>query len=188
MSDAALLSEVKKVVENGGVILYPSDTIWGLGCDPNNEEALEKIITLKQRVQHQSFIVLVDSERKLQMYTESIPQAAYDIIDYAERPTTIVYETGKNVSSKVLHEDGSIAIRFCRDGFCKQILQRLKTGLVSTSANISGQPFDGTFVQIDPDIQSQVDMIVQPTTPVNTSKPSSIIRIDNDSTVKIIRK
>lgn len=181
------IQKAKSVIENGGVILYPTDTIWGLGCDPSNEKAVLKIFDLKNRAADQSLIVLVDSERKLQHYTSTIPEVSYDIIDYAERPTTIIYEKGKNVAKKVLASDGSIGIRMCDSGFINSFLKRLNTGLTSTSANISGQKFDGLFSSIPQSIIDQVDYVMSSGRNQKNTKPSAIIKINQNSEVKIIR-
>ncbi len=183
--------EIKKAVEtvkSGGLILYPTDTIWGLGCDPNNDKAIEKINQIKQRTDAKNFIILVDSERLLNRYVKEIPEVCYDLIDYAVKPLTIVYPKGQYVSKKVLADDGSIGIRLTKDEFCKQLIQKLKSGIVSTSANISGTPSPKDFKDISPEIINQVDYVVNLPLAQKDASPSQIIKITEKSEITIIRK
>lgn len=183
--------EIEKAVEvirNGGVILYPTDTIWGLGCDPKNEEAIQKIMDLKQRPPGKSLIVLVNNEGLLQRYVKDIPEVCYDLIDYSARPLTIVYPNGQYVSNQILAEDKSIAIRITKDNFCSQLINKLKFGLVSTSANISNQSFDGSFENIPESIKNGVDYIVNLPLANKSGQASQIIKISEKSEVTIIRK
>ncbi len=182
------IEEAAKIVRDGGVILYPTDTIWGLGCDPNNEEAIQKINEIKQRPPDKSFILLVNSEMLLNRYTEVIPDVCYDLIDYADRPLTIIYPKGRAVSSKIMADDNSIAIRMIKAGFSNQLMTRLKHGLVSTSANISNHPYPKQFGDIDDTIKNMVDFVVDPQFENESSKPSQIIKISENGEVKIIRK
>ncbi len=177
-----------KIIQSGGVILYPTDTIWGLGCDPNNDKAIEKINQIKQRSDTKNFIILVDSERLLNRYVKKIPEVCYDLIDFAIKPLTIVYPNGQYVSKKVLADDGSIGIRLTKDEFCKQLIQQLKTGIVSTSANISGAPSPKDFKDISPEIINQVDYVVNLPLAQKNASPSQIIKITEKSEVTIIRK
>ncbi|NOQ71691.1 MAG: threonylcarbamoyl-AMP synthase [Crocinitomix sp.] len=176
------------VVRNGGVILYPTDTIWGLGCDPNNEVALEKLMSIKKRAADKSLIILVNNEGLLQRYVKDIPEVCYDLIDYSERPLTIVYPKGQYVSKKVLGANDSIAIRITKDPFCVQLIQRLKHGLVSTSANISNETYQNNIDKLPADIKNNVDYIVNLPLKNDKQPPSQIIRIGADSEVTIIRK
>lgn len=182
------LEKAAGVIRDGGVILYPTDTIWGLGCDPANEAAVEKIIGIKKRSEAMSFIVLVGSEQQLNQYVEQIPEICYDLIDLAENPLTIIYPKGKKVAKKVLADDGSIAVRMTKNEFCVKLMQRTKTGLVSTSANISGQPFPTGFADISPAILNAVDYVVNLPGNPGPSKPSQIIKVGLKGEVKIIRK
>ena len=143
----------------GGLILYPTDTIWGIGCDATNPNAVEKVYQLKGRVQGKSLIVLLDSENKLQSYVSEIPEVAYRLIEYTERPLTIVYSGGKNLAPNLLADDGSIGIRIVKHPFCEQLLQRFRKPIVSTSANISGQPAPRNFMEIQQEILDGVDYV-----------------------------
>ncbi|HRH67831.1 MAG TPA: L-threonylcarbamoyladenylate synthase, partial [Bacteroidia bacterium] len=158
-----LHSEIKNalnVLKQGGIILYPTDTVWGIGCDATNAMAVEKIYKLKNRTDQKSMILLVDNENRLDAYVEKIPETAWALIEYADKPLTIVYDKGKNLPSILLPKDGSIAIRVTRDDFCRMLAQRLRKPLVSTSANISGKPHAASFQEIDEKILSGVDYIV----------------------------
>jgi len=183
-------TEIHKAVEtikNGGVILYPTDTIWGLGCDPNNDKAIEKINQIKQRNEAKNFIILVDSERLLSRYVKEIPEVCYDLIDYAIKPLTIVYPKGQYVSKKVLADDSSIGIRLTKDEFSKKLIQQLKSGIISTSANMSGSSSPKNFKDISPDIINQVDYVVNLPLANKNTTPSQIIKITDKSEVTIIR-
>lgn len=182
------IEKAAEVIKNGGVILYPTDTIWGLGCDPTNEEAIEKLIRIKQRDTTKSFIVLVNNEALLQRYVKDIPDVCYDLIDYANRPLTIVYPTAQYLSEKVMGKDGSVAIRITADEFCKRLIQRCKCGLVSTSANISNQPYTNKLENLPKAITSEVDYIVNLPLKNNSGKSSQIIQIKQNGEVTIIRK
>ncbi|MBL7898277.1 MAG: threonylcarbamoyl-AMP synthase [Crocinitomicaceae bacterium] len=183
--------EIQKALEcirKGGVLLYPTDTIWGLGCDPANDSAIQKICEIKSRDESKHFIVLVNSDLMLERYVEKVPEICYDLLDMAENPLTIVYPGGKNVSKKILAEDGSIAIRKTSNTFCSNLIQQLKHGLVSTSANLSGRPFSGKFADIDPSILEKVDYIVNLNQLDPVGKPSQIIKIGLKGELQIIRK
>jgi len=182
------VEKAAQVISEGGVILYPTDTIWGLGCDPGNDKAIEKIVAIKKRDESKHFIVLVNSEFLLNKYVELIPELCYDLMDMAERPITIVYPKGIHVSKKILAEDGSIAIRKTNHPFCDAVMQKTKCGLISTSANISGQPFPATFADIDPQILNQVDYVVNLNRDQQAGIPSQIIKIGLKGELKIIRK
>jgi len=183
--------EIQKAFEairNGGVILYPTDTIWGLGCDPNNEQALEKLLAIKKRAKNKSLIVLVNNEGLLQRYVKEIPDVCFDLLDYAERPLTIVYPNGQYVSKLVLGLEKSIAIRLTKDEFCAQLIQKLKHGLISTSANISNQAYSNKIEELPADITDNADYIVNLPLKNDKQPPSQIIKIGADSGVTIIRK
>lgn len=181
------VEKAAKIIREGGVILYPTDTIWGLGCDPSNEEAVARIMTIKKRAPQKSFILLVDNEARLKRYAKMIPEVCYDLIDYANRPITIVYPQGQHVSEKVLGNDGSIAIRLTNDPFCVALMRATKCGLVSTSANISNQPYQA-LEQMPDEIKGAVDYIVPLPLKNPNARPSQIIKIGADSQVTIIRK
>ncbi len=186
-----MIDEIKKAIEvikNGGVILYPTDTIWGLGCDPNNEKAIDKIIEIKKRSENKSFILLVNSESLLNRYVKEIPEVCFQLIDYADKPLTIVYPNGQYVSKKILGKDGSIAIRLTKDEFCNKLIQQLKSGIVSTSANISGEKSPLKKEDISKEIINNVDYIVDLPLTGKYKAPSQIIKITEKSEVTIIRK
>ena len=183
--------EIKKAVEiirNGGVILYPTDTIWGLGCDPRNPDALAKLNKIKQRLEGKHYILLVDGEHRLYNYVKEIPEVCFDLTVHTEDPITIVYPGGKNVDESVLAEDGSLAIRICEMKETKHLLQQLRHGLISTSANLSGEKNPVNFSDIHAEIKKNVDFIFMPELKLKKSKPSSMIKVELDSQIKIIRK
>lgn len=183
--------EIKKAIEvirNGGVILYPTDTIWGLGCDPNNAEAINKLNQIKKRIEGKHYILLVDGEHRLYNYVKDIPEVCFDLTEHSDNPISIVYPGGKNVHESLLAEDGSLAIRICEMKETKHLLQQLRHGLVSTSANISGDKSPVDFNDVHPDIKSNVDFIYLPELKLKKSKPSSMIKVELDSTIKILRK
>jgi len=176
-----------EVIKNGGIILYPTDTIWGIGCDPKNEKALEKINILKKR-SGKHFIVLVESERLLSRYAKIIPDVCYDLIDFSEKPLTIIYPKGQFVAKQVLANDGSIGIRVVKDKFCSTLIQKLKSGITSTSANVSEDKSPTKFEDISDTIKNGVDYIVNLPLSTKNPIPSQIIKIGENSEVTIIRK
>ncbi len=183
-----ILEKAAKVLQEGGVILYPTDTIWGLGCDPKNDAAVKKIIDLKKRSPSKSMIILVNNEALLQRYVKEIPEVCYDLIDYSTRPLTIVYPNGQYVSDQVLAEDKSIAIRITKDSFCNKLIQKVKHGIVSTSANISNEIYLNGLENIPTAIKDNVDYIVNLPLKNKSAQVSQIIKIGEDSEVSIIRK
>jgi L-threonylcarbamoyladenylate synthase len=188
MSSGNDLENALKTLESGGVILYPTDTIWGLGCDATATGALEKIIRIKTKSAGSSFIILVDGPAMLEKYVEVIPDTARELIEVAANPVTVIYPRGKNLAEGILDEDGSVAIRVCRDEFCQRLIGRFCKPIVSTSANISGKPFPANFSEIDMAIKNAVDYIVKYRQAENMKKvPSPIIKIDDNGVFKIIR-
>ncbi len=161
MIDPHDLKQSLETLRSGGVILYPTDTIWGLGCDALNKEAIEKIYTLKGRDKGKSMIILLENENQLQSYVREVPEIAYQLIEYSERPMTIIYPGAKNLPEELIGPDGSIAIRVVKHEFCTPLLQRFRRPIVSTSANLSGQDSPGNFGEIHPDLIGQVDYVVQ---------------------------
>jgi L-threonylcarbamoyladenylate synthase len=183
------ITKALEILKSGGTILYPTDTIWGIGCDATNEEAVKKVFDIKGRTQSKSLIILIDNEAKLNRYLKDIPALAYDLIDFTEKPLTIVYSDAKNLAKNVINEDGTIGIRIIKDEFCKKLIEKFGKPIVSTSANISGEPSPASFKEINPIILSQVDYIVnlrQHETSKNQA--SSIIKLSMDGQVKVIRK
>ena len=183
--------EIKNCIEhlkNGGLILYPTDTIWGIGCDANNLEAVKKIYALKRRENSKSLICLVADERMLNRYIKEIPEVAQDIIEVSENPTTIIYDNPVNVASNLIGSDNSIGIRIPDNEFCYQLIRKFNGAIVSTSANISGEPTPKDFSEISDDILKGVDYVVNLYQDKKTTKASSIIKLSNNGLVTIIRK
>jgi L-threonylcarbamoyladenylate synthase len=187
-----LRDEVKKafeIVQQGGIILYPTDTIWGIGCDASNNEAIQKIYALKQRAQEKSMIILLDTENKLESYIKDVPAIAYDLIEFSENPLTLVMPGAKNISPALISEDGSVGVRVSKHPFCQQLIQRLRKPIVSTSANISGQPSPQNFMQIADEIIQGVDYVVDiDQHDASIKKPSTIMRLDPSGMFEFIRK
>jgi L-threonylcarbamoyladenylate synthase len=178
-----------KVLVAGGLILYPTDTIWGIGCDATDEAAVRRVYALKKRADGKAMIVLTDSVAKLNLYVKEIPETAYDIAELSDTPMTIIYPGGKNLAANLLADDKSIAIRITKAIFSKTLCEVFRKPIVSTSANISGELSPRTFSEISEEIKKGVDYIVEYSQNDNSvKKASSIIRIDVDNRVKIIRK
>jgi L-threonylcarbamoyladenylate synthase len=178
-----------EVLKNGGLILYPTDTIWGIGCDATNPKAVEKVFKLKGRPDEKSLIILLDTESKLPGYVSDVPEIAYDLIEFAENPLTIVYSGAKNLAPNAVASDGSIGIRIVRHDFCQQLIQRFRKPIVSTSANISGEPSPLRFQDISPAIFSQVDYVVNwEQDGVNDRKASTIMKLEPGGKFTFIRK
>ena len=172
----------------GGVILYPTDTVWGLGCDATNEEAVKRIYELKRRSDAKSMLVLVDSANRIESYVREVPDMAWDLIEVTDKPLTIIYPEAKNLAKNLLAEDGSIGIRVSGEQFSKMLCARFKRPIVSTSANISGEPNPAFYAEISDEIKQSVDYIVQYRQDDRTpGKPSSIIKLDIGNVIKIIR-
>ena len=155
------LEKALQVLQHGEIILYPTDTVWGIGCDATNKEAVNKIIKLKKRPQQKSFIVLVASEKDVLRYTAAPDLAVFDYLQTVKKPTTVVYEYALGLAENVCNEDGSVAIRICRDEFCRHLIKRFRKPIVSTSANISSHPVPANFSEISILIKQGVDYIVQ---------------------------
>lgn len=187
-----LKEEVNKALEvlkNGGIILYPTDTIWGLGCDATNETAVSKINQIKGRAADKSLIILLDNDNKLQSYVTAIPDVAYELIEYAENPLTIVFSGAKNLAKSVINQDGSIGIRIVKHDFCEQLLQRFRKPIVSTSANLGGQPSPKFFDEISEEIKTAVDYIVDLEQEDHTPKnPSTIVKLGPSGQFEFLRK
>ncbi len=184
--------DIKKAIEvlkSGGIILYPTDTIWGIGCDATNEEAVKKIYELKQRDDSKSMLVLLDNPAKLQTYVQDVPDIAWDLIDLTDTPLTIIFDGAKNLASNLVAEDGTIGIRITDELFSRELCKQFRKPIVSTSANISGEPSPQTFSKISPAIKNGVDYIVTYRQKENkAAKPSGILKLGKDGTIKIIRK
>lgn len=187
-----MIDEIQKTLgflRSGKVILYPTDTIWGIGCDATLSKPVEKIYKIKQRYEKKSMIVLLDDPAKLPLYVSKVPQSAYDLIERYQEPLTVIYSQAKNIAKSVIAEDGTIAIRIVRDEFCRRLIAELGKPLVSTSANISGQPAPITFNKIPEEIRKSVDYIVDyHREEVIRTKPSTIIRLHENGEFEVIRK
>jgi L-threonylcarbamoyladenylate synthase len=187
-----LRTEIEKalnVLKNGGVILYPTDTVWGLGCDATNEQAVSKINDIKGRSNDKSFIILLDTDAKLQSYVTEIPDVAYDLIEYAEHPLTIVFSGAKNLAKNVINEDGSVGVRIVKHDFCQQLIQRFRKPLTSTSANISGRSAPRFFDEISEEIKEAADYIVDLEQDLRTEKkPSTIMKLAPGGQFSFIRR
>lgn len=182
------ITETLTVLKRGGLILYPTDTVWGIGCDATNAEAIDRIYKLKQREESKTMICLVNDFKLLNQYVENIPEVAYDILKYAVNPTSIIYDNPIRVATNIIASDDTLAIRVTKDEFCKRLIKKLGRPIVSTSANISGQPTPTNFKEIAPAILEGVDYVVNLHRNKKTAKPSTIIRLKNDGQVKVIRK
>lgn len=182
--------EIKNCLEhlkNGGLILYPTDTVWGIGCDATNPEAVKKVYELKQREDSKALICLVADDRMLQKYVTQIPEAAQNIIEVTNTPTTIIYDNAKNLATNLIAEDNSIAIRIPDNDFCYWLARKMNGAIVSTSANISGEATPKSFSEISPVILKGVDYVVNLHREKVNKKSSSIIKIKNNGEVTIIR-
>lgn len=178
-----------EVMKQGGVILYPTDTVWGIGCDATNAEAVEKVYKIKKRDDSKALICLVDSDARLQRYVRNVPNVAWDILDIATKPTTIILDGAINLAPNLIAEDGSIALRITKEPFSHELCYRFQKPLVSTSANISGEPPAANYNDISQELLDAVDYVCfsrrqehKPHT------PSSIIKLKEDGEVTIIRK
>lgn len=183
--------DIKKacqVMREGGVILYPTDTIWGIGCDATNEAAVRRVYEIKQRADSKAMLVLVDTPVKVDFYVQDVPEIAWDLIDVADKPLTIIYSGARNLAPNLLAEDGSVGIRVTNEEFSRRLCQQFRKAIVSTSANISGQLSPRNFAEISDDIKSAVDYIVSFRQEEKANpKPSSIIKLGARGEIQIIR-
>lgn len=176
-------------LKNGGVIIYPTDTIWGLGCDATNQSAVERIYGIKSRRDNKSLIILVNGVAMLERYVREVPSTAYDLIEVSDSPLTIIYPEGRSLASGVCSEDGSVGIRICHDDFCSELITRFRRPLVSTSANRSGEPFPSCYSEIHQDLLKEADYIVKyRQEDRRKNSPSPVIKIDKKGVIEIIRK
>ena len=183
------LQQALKVLREGGVILYPTDTVWGIGCDATNEAAVARVYDIKRRVDSKAMLVLLDGAGKLQGYMEKVPETAWMLLESADvRPMTIIYPRAKNLAANLLAEDGSVGIRITSELFSKALCEQLRRPIVSTSANFSGEPAAKTFSEISPELLEAVDYVCQFRRKDTTiHQPSSIIKIDEKERITIIR-
>lgn len=187
----SLEEEIQKSVsllKNGKILLYPTDTIWGIGCDATNSKAIQRVYKLKQRSEYKAMIVLLDSSDKLAKYLKVVPPIAYDLIQNSQSPLTIVYSGAQNLAKNIIASDGSIAIRVVKDEYCTEVIKQFGKPLVSSSANYSNQPTATTFEQIEDGIKQGVDHVVSVFQDrVKSVKSSTIIKLESDGTFIILR-
>jgi L-threonylcarbamoyladenylate synthase len=190
--DQKIIEDIKnacKVMMQGGIILYPTDTIWGIGCDATNEEAVRKVYEIKQRSDSKALLVLTDSFTKVDFYVDDLPEVAYDLVDLATKPLTIIYSKARNLAANLIADDGSIGIRVTNEMFSQALCRQFRKAIVSTSANVSGQPSPTCFADISEEIKSKIDYIVKYHQDDKIpAKPSSIVKLGNKGEVTIIRK
>jgi L-threonylcarbamoyladenylate synthase len=184
--------EIKKTVEvlrSGGVILYPTDTVWGLGCDATNEQAVKRIFEIKKRADAKAMLVLIDNPGKLQSYVDEVPDIAWDLIEITEKPLTIIYPEARNLAPNLIAEDKSVGIRVTSEDFSKKLCAQFRKPIVSTSANVSGEPTPANFSQISDEIKSAVDFVVNfRQDELSQPKPSSIIKLGKGNVFQLIRE
>ncbi|WP_338410702.1 L-threonylcarbamoyladenylate synthase [uncultured Flavobacterium sp.] len=177
-----------EIIKEGGIILYPTDTVWGIGCDASNEKAVAKIYALKNREESKSMICLMNSEKMVYNVFKDIPEVAWEILDLSEKPTTLILDKPRNVAKNLIAEDNSLAIRIVKEPFCFKLMEKMKRPLVSTSANISGMYTPKTFKEISTEILKGVDYVVNLHHEKVCKNPSTIIKLGLDAQVKVIRK
>lgn len=182
------IRQAVEIMNKGGIILYPTDTIWGIGCDATNEEAVKRVFEIKQRDDAKALITLVDSIAKVQFYVREMPDVAWDLLECAVHPLTIIYDHARNLAPNLLAEDGSVGIRITHEEFSRDLCFRMRRAIVSTSANISGQPSPQCFDDISPEIKGAVDYIcTSRRNEKSKQNASNIIKLGTDGLVKIIR-
>lgn len=183
--------DIKKaceIMQKGGIILYPTDTIWGIGCDATNPDAVKRVYEIKKRTDSKALIILVDKESKVEFYVEDVPEIAWQLIELSEKPLTIVYDKGRNLAENLLAEDGSVGIRITKENFSKKLCDRFRKAIVSTSANISGEKSPVNFGEISDEIKKAVDYIVSyRQEDFSTPAPSSVIKLGKGGLIQILR-
>lgn len=177
-----------EVLRNGGLILYPTDTVWGIGCDATDEAAVARVYALKQRADSKAMIVLLADERDIMQYVAAPDPAVFDFIDQCKKPTTIVYDGALGLADNLVSADGSIGIRICKEDFCRHLIKRFRKPIVSTSANISGEPSPATFAGIHEAIRNGVDYVVHHRRDDSSpAQPSSVVRWHPDGSITVLR-
>ena len=183
------INKALSILRNGGTILYPTDTIWGIGCDATNEKAVEKVYGIKQRQESKSLIVLASDEGMLNRFIKDVPALAWDLMEVSDTPLTIIYDAPRGLAKNVVAEDGSVGVRLVKDDFCQQLIHKFGKPIVSTSANISGTPAPQCFDEISEEIKSKVDYIVNwRQDDISKTKASSIIKLKSNGEFTIVRK
>ena len=181
--------ESLNTLKKGGIILYPTDTIWGLGCDATNLSAVEKIFRIKLRDDSKSLLILADGEQMVERYVKDVPEIAYELINVSDSPLTIIYPAGRNLAPGVCSKDGSVGIRICRDEFCNKLINRFRKPIVSTSANFSGKPSPEKFDDIEKSVVDAVDYIVKYRQDDRQKYSASpVIKVDLNGRIEIIRE
>lgn len=192
MTQKEIAEDIRMAVQTlrqGGLILYPTDTIWGIGCDAGNENAVRRIFELKRREDSKAMICLVDSADRMQRYLRRVPDVAWDLIEFAERPLTLILDGATGLAQSLIAEDGSVGLRVTRENISHELCFRFQKAVVSTSANISGEPSPACFNEISDEIKQGVDYVMRSRqNDLTKSKPSQIIKLTLDGQVKIIRK
>lgn len=189
MNQAEDIKNAVEVLRKGGIILYPTDTIWGIGCDATNAQAVEKIYKIKQRDDSKAMICLVDSTSRIQKYVMNVPNVAWDLIELSTKPTTVILDDAVNLANNLIAEDGSVAIRVTNEPFSKELCYRFQKPIVSTSVNISGQPAAANYRDICQEILDAVDYVCWSRRQEHKPHaPSSIIKLSKSGEVSIIRK
>lgn len=183
------IAQACAVMERGGIILYPTDTIWGIGCDATNSDAVRRVFEIKRRSDSKALIILTDSMTKVDFYVREVPDLAYDLVDLSTKPLTIIYDNARNLAQEVIGEDGSVAIRVTQEAFSQALCRKFRKAIVSTSANISGLPSPLCYADISDEIRQAVDYIVE-TQQENSipASPSSIIKLSAGGIIKVIRE
>jgi L-threonylcarbamoyladenylate synthase len=184
------IKQAIEVLKRGGVILYPTDTVWGIGCDATRSDAVKKVFEIKRRADSKALITLMSNTAMLERYVDDVPDVAFELIDVATTPLTIVYDKGINLAPELLADDGSIGVRISTERFSSSLCREFRRPIVSTSANISGQPTPRTFTEISDEIKAAVDYVCtsrQEETD-DSHKPSSVIKLSNNGQIKILRK
>ncbi len=192
MTQKDIAEDIRQTVETlrrGGLILYPTDTIWGIGCDASNADAVRRVYELKQRDDSKALICLVDSAGRMQRYLRHVPDVAWDLIEYAEKPLTLILDGAVNLAPNLIAADGSIGMRVTREAISHELCYRFQKAIVSTSANLSGEPSPANFTEVSPQIIQGVDYVMKcRQNDLSKAKPSQIIKLGIDGQVQIIRK
>lgn len=182
------LNNCLNIISSGGTVIFPTDTIWGLGCDATNQTAVNKVFKLKNRSKQKPLVILLYDENRLFDYVKEVPDIAFDLIDYSDQPITIIYPDAKNLPDGVIAEDKSVAIRICKDESCGALLNKLRKPLVATSANISGEKPPLVFTDISKTLIESVNHVYRADYNNKVQKPSQMIKLNRDGSFKIIRK
>ena len=183
------LNKCLEALKRGGVIIYPTDTVWGIGCDATDSKAVRRVFEIKRRADSKALITLVDSVAALERVVTDVPEVAYQLVDVAVEPMTVVYDRGIGVAPELLAEDGSIGARITSEEFSRELCRRFRRPIVSTSVNISGEPAPHSFDEINPELLGQVDYVCQSNRDAPwASKPSTVIKLSSGGVIKILRK